>query len=65
MGLPAAGAGMLKSGRAPLAAGVPRAAMRAQELAGLVTPGNALNATCCAEAPYNRKLPLKVIRPAI
>lgn len=44
---------------------MPRAASRAQELAGLVTPGNAVNAECCRLAPVSRKAPLNEMSPGM
>jgi hypothetical protein len=63
--LPTAGEGILNCGFAFLAPGVPSRAIRVQELAGLVTPGNALNEACCVLAPCRSKVPLNVIRPAM
>jgi hypothetical protein len=39
--------------------------MRAQELAGRVTPGKATNDECWVAAPRRSKLPLKVSSPAM
>jgi len=50
---------------APFAPGVPLRASRAQELAGLVTPGNALKDACRLLAPCRFRVPLKVISPAM
>lgn len=63
--LPAGGAGIWNSGLPSLGAGVPCAAIRAQELAGLVTPGKALNDERWKVAPRSSKVPLKVISPAM
>jgi len=60
---PTAGAGIWNCCLAPLAAGVPAAPIRAQELAGLVTPGKALNEACCVLAPWELKIPVKVMSP--
>jgi hypothetical protein len=62
---PTAGAGIWNCCLAPFAAGVPWVPIRAQELAGLVTPGKALNDACWALAPWESKTPAKVMRPAI
>ena len=62
-GLPAAGAGSLNEGCWPDGTGVPPAASRVHELAGLVTPGKAVNDECCVVAPVSRMVPVKVMSP--
>ena len=64
-GLPAAGAGSLNEGCCPDGTGVPRAASRAHELAGLVTPGKAVNFERCVFAPVSRMVPVKLMSPGI
>ena len=64
-GLPAAGAGSLNEAGCPDGAGVPRAASRAHELAGLVTPGKAVNVERCVVAPVSRMVPLKAMSPGM
>jgi hypothetical protein len=62
-GLPADGAGTPNPALWPAGTGVPLAASRAHELAGLVTPGNAVNEKFCVVAPVSWMDPLKVMRP--
>jgi hypothetical protein len=64
-GLPAAGAGSLNEGCCPEGTGVPRAASRAHELAGLVTPGKAVNLERSDFAPVSRRVPVKAMSPGM
>jgi hypothetical protein len=64
-GLPIAGAGIWKLGWCRAGTGVPRAASRAHELAGLVTPGNAVNDACRVFVPPICNVPVKLISPGM
>ena len=64
-GLPGAGAGILNAGSCPAGTGVPLAASRAHELAGLVTPGKAVNGKRCVVAPVSCRVPVKEMSPGM
>ena len=64
-GLPGAGAGILNAGSCPDGTGVPLPASRAHELAGLVTPGKAVNGKRCVVAPVSCRVPLKEMSPGM